>query len=152
MNRGRRRKVQYGTSKLRVTGGDAAPYDVFVGNTHPDSTEENIKDVLKKVSESLTDDLKLAEPLEILLVECLTKPRDDGRKLWTKNWRVQVPNRFREYMLRPEAYPVGWSSRRYFPARASRQPVPPLDPTLQEPAEKRPNLGSEPAGQAAALQ
>lgn len=152
VNRGRRKKVQYGTSKLRVTGGDAAPYDVFVGNTHPDSTEENIKDVLKKVSESLTDDLKLAEPLEILLVECLTKPRDDGRKLWTKNWRVQVPNRFREHMLRPEAYPVGWSSRRYFPARAPRQPVPPLDPTSQEPAEKRPNLGSEPAGQAAAAQ
>jgi hypothetical protein len=82
VNRDRRKKVQYGTRKLRVTGGDAAPYDVFVGNTHPDSTEENIKDVLKKVSESLTDDLKLAEPLEILLVECLTKARDDGRKLW----------------------------------------------------------------------
>ena len=108
--RGRRKKVQYGTSKLRVTGGDAAPYDVFVGNTHPDSTEEIVKDVLKKVSEAMAEDLKLTEPLEILEVECLTKPKDDGRKLWTKNWRVQVPNRFREHMLRPEAYPVGWSS------------------------------------------
>ena len=44
-------------------------------------------------------------------------------------------------MLRPEAYPVGWSSRRYFPARAARTPVPGLDPTV-EPAEKRPNFGS----------
>ena len=139
--RGRRKKVQYGTSKLRVTGGDAAPYDVFVGNTHPDSTEEVIKDVLKKVSEAMAVDLKLTEPLDILEVECLTKPRDDGRKLWTKNCRVQVPNRFREHMLRPEAYPVGWSSRRYFPARAPRQAVPALDPTNQQPAQKRPNMG-----------
>ena len=85
--RGRKKKVQYGTSKVRVAGGDAAPYDVFVGNTHPDSTEEIVKDVLKKVSEAMAEDLKLTEPLEILEVECLTKPRDDGRKLWTKNWR-----------------------------------------------------------------
>ena len=28
-----RRKVQYGTSQVRVAGGEAAPYDVFVGNT-----------------------------------------------------------------------------------------------------------------------
>ena len=83
--RGRKKKVQYGTSKVRVAGGDAAPYDVFVGNTHPDSTEEIVKDVLKKVSEAMAEDLKLTEPLEILEVECLTKPRDDGRKLWTKN-------------------------------------------------------------------
>ena len=149
-NRGRRRQVQYGTSKLRISGGDAAPYDVFVGNTHPDSTEENIREVLKKVSETLTDELKLPEPLEILQVECLTKPRDDGRKLWAKNWRVQVPNRFREHMLRPEAYPIGWSSRRYFPARAPRQPVPPLDPTVQGPVEKRPHLGPGPDNQASA--
>ena len=150
--RGRRKKVQYGTSKLRVTGGDAAPYDVFVGNTHPDTTEEIVRDVLKKVSESMPDELKLADNLEILEVECLTKPRDDGRKLWSKNWRVQVPNRFRDHMLRSEAYPIGWSSRRYFPARAPRQPVPGLDPTNQQPAQKRPNLGQVPPGDTSQIQ
>ena len=145
--RGRRKKVQYGTSKLRVSGGDAAPYDVFVGNTHPESTEEIIREVLVKVSEVMPEDQKLSEPLEILEIECLTKPRDDGRKLWSKNWRVQVSNRFREHMLRPEAYPIGWSSRRYFPARAPRQPVPALDPTNQQPAQKRPHLVQGPPGQ-----
>ena len=40
VTRGRRKKVQYGTSKLRVSGDDAAPYDIFVGNTHPESTRE----------------------------------------------------------------------------------------------------------------
>ena len=87
--------------------------------------------------------MKLEEPLEILEVECLTKPRDDGRKNWTKNWRVRVSNKFRAHMLRAEAYPVGWSSRRYFPARAARPPVAPLNPVQQQqqpPEPKRPNL------------
>ena len=143
VNRGRRKPVQYGTSKVKVTGGEAAPYDVFVGNTHPDSTEEIIKDVLIKVSERMPEEMNLTEPLEILQVECLTKPRTDGRKNWTRNWRVQVPNRFREHMLKPEAYPAGWASRKYFPARAARPQVPALDPT-QQPADKRPNLGNAP--------
>ena len=99
--RGRRRQaqVQYGTSQVKVAGGEAAPYDVFVGNTHPDSTDEIIKEVLIKVSEKMPDEMKLGEPLEILEVECLTKPREDGRKNWTRNWRVRVANRFREHML-----------------------------------------------------
>ena len=135
-----RRKVQYGTSQVRVAGGEAAPYDVFVGNTHPGSTDDIIKEVLVKVSENMSEEFKLTEPLEILEVECLTKPRTDGRPSWTRNWRVRVPNRFRQHMLRPEAYPTGWSSRRYFPARAARPPVAPLYPEQQQPDRKRPNL------------
>ena len=46
-------------------------------------------------------------------------------------------------MLRAEAYPTGWASRRFFPARAARTPVPPLDPTVGQPIEKRPNLGQD---------
>ena len=148
-----RRKVQYGTSQVKVTGGEAAPYDVFVGNTHPDTTENIIKEVLAQVALKMPEDMKLEEPLQILEVECLTKPRTDGRKLWTKNWRVQVSNRFREHMLRPEAYPMGWSSRRYFPAlRAARPPVPPLNPVQHQPDPKRPNLGPSQDGTASADQ
>ena len=98
-----RKKVQYGTSQVKVTGGEAAPYDVFVRNTHPDTTENIVKEVLAQVSLNIPEEMKLEEPLSILEVECLTKPRTDGRKSWTKNWRVQVSNRFREHILRPEA-------------------------------------------------
>ena len=103
----------------------------------------NIRSVLVKIAESLTGDLTLSEPLEILQIECLTKPRTDGRTNWCKNWRVQLPNKFRQHMLRAEAYPAGWASRRFFPARAARTPVPPLDPTVGKPTEKRPNLGQD---------
>ena len=135
-----------GTNQVKVTGGEAAPYEVFVGNTHPDTTETIVKEVLAQVSQSMPEEMKLQEPLMILEVECLTKPRTDGRKSWTKNWRVQVSNRFREHMLRPEAYPMGWSSRRYFPARAARPAVPPLNPVQDQPDPKRPNLGQSQDG------
>ena len=61
-------------------GGEAAPYDVVIGNTHPESTEEIIKDVLKRVSENMPDELKLESPLVINEIECMTKPRPDGSR------------------------------------------------------------------------
>ena len=139
----RQRPVQYGTSKVNIAGGEARPYDVVIGNTHPGSTEEIIKDVLQKVAQKMPDEVKLEEPLDILEIECLTKARDDGSRIWTKTWRVQVPNKFREHMLRPEAFPAGWTSRRYFPPRPQRPPVPELDPTAVPPPEKRPNLQTQ---------
>ena len=86
-------------------------------------------------------DLTLKSPLEIIEVECLTKPRNDGSRIWTKTWRVQVPNKFREHKMRPEAYPAGWNSLKYFPPRPQRSPVVELDPTGTMPQIKRPNRG-----------
>ena len=142
-NQGRRqRTVQYGTAKLPVTArGEAAPYSVVVGNTHPESTEEIIREVLKNISKGAEESLAPSEPLEILEVECLTKPRTDGRRIWTRTWRVEVPNKFREYMQRPDAYPSGWTSRKYFPPRAQRPDVPDLYPVGVQPPVKKPNVG-----------
>ena len=141
-NQGRKpRKVQYGTAaRVEVAGGEAAPYDVVIGNTNPRSTEAIITEVLKKVADNLPEELKLDDELEILEVECLTKQRDDGSRIWSKTWRVQVPNKFREHMMRPEAYPAGWNCRKYFPPRSKRPPVPELDPTLSEPPVKKANI------------
>ena len=143
-NQGRKsRPVQHGTAKVNVDGGEAAPYDVVVANTNPRSTEEIIKNVLLQVSESLTGENKLNEPLEILEIECLTKPREDGRRVWMKTWRIQVPNKFKDYMMKPEAFPTGWTSRKYFPPRAQRPPVADLDPTAAQPPGKRANLEAQ---------
>ena len=65
-------------------------------------------------------EMKLSEPLEVEMVDELTKPREDGKQPWSRNWRVQVPHRFREHILRPEAIPEGWTSRRFFPPRPRR--------------------------------
>ena len=135
----RRRKVNYGTSGVMVAGGEAAPYEVFIGNTNPGSTETIIKDVLLQCSESVPEEMKLQEPLQVLEVVCLTRPSTDGTPLRTKCWKVVVPNKFREHMMRHEAFPMGWSHRRFFPkSNKPRAPsVPPLDPV-----QKRANLGA----------
>ena len=43
---------------------------------------------------------------------------------------------FKDHMMRVESYPMGWSTRRYFPPRAPRPSVPPLNPL-----QKRQNMG-----------
>jgi len=118
------RKVQYGTGQVTVggDGGEAAPYEVWIGNTHPASTKEIITEVLLECGRRMEGG-GLQEELKILDVECLTKPRDDGKEPYTKQWRVKVPNRFREHMKLPGAYQIGWSTRRFFPARSSRPKV-----------------------------
>ena len=144
-NQGRKqRPVQHGIAKVNVVGGEAAPYDVVIGNTNPGSTKEIIIEVLQKVALQVSEEFKPEEPLEVLEVECLTKPRDDGRRIWVKTWRVQVPNKFKEYMERPEAYPSGWTARKYFPPKAPRPPVPDLVPTAAQPPVKRANVGGPP--------
>ena len=60
----------------------------MIGNTHPGSTEEIMRDVLIRVAEGMPEELKLDSPLEILEVECLTKPRTDGSRIWTRTWRI----------------------------------------------------------------
>ena len=70
----RNRKVNYGKCNVEVAGGEAAPYEVFVGNTNPGSTPEIIGDVLKKCAEMLPPDQQLSEPLKVLQVKCRTRP------------------------------------------------------------------------------
>ena len=134
------RPVQQGTAQINVEGAEAAPFDIVVGNTHPDSTEEIIRDVLTRVSEALEGEDKLHEKLHIIEVECLTKPREDGSRIWSKSWRIQVPNKFHAHMMKPQAVPTGWTSRKYFPPRLSRPPVPDLDPTQTQPPGKKAHL------------
>ena len=127
----RQRKVNYGKSNVNVAGGEAAPYDVYIGNTNPASTEEIIKKVLEKCLDTIPADQKPLEPFEILSISCMTKARDDGYPLRTKSWKVTVPNRLREYMMKDEAYPCGWSHRRFFPKR-NNNAVPDVNPSAKK--------------------
>ena len=93
--------MQYGASTVSVVGGEAAPYDVFIGNTNPASTETIVRQVLQVCAKTVTGEDKLNEQLEILEVECLTKDRNYGYKTRTKSWRVSLPHKFRDHMMKP---------------------------------------------------
>ena len=105
---------------------------MFIGNTNPASTEDIVKKVLAKCLDNIPAEHKPDEPFEVLKVTCMTKPRDDGYPLRTKSWKVTVPNRLREYMMKDEAYPCGWSHRRFFPPKRSAPAVPDVDPTAKK--------------------
>ena len=115
------RKVNYGNSSVMIEGGEAAPIDIFIGNTNPGSTPEIISDVLVKCAEMSED---ITEALVVSEVKCLTK--DENPR--TKCWKVTVPNKFREYMDKDSAFPRGWSHRKFFQARNNKNKVVPLNP------------------------
>ena len=138
------RKVNYGKCKVDIAGGEAAPYEIFIGNTNPASTEEKIGEVLKKCADLLPEDQKLAVPLQVLKITCLSKANENGEPLRTKCCKVQVPNMFREHMLKDIAYPSGWSHRRFFPKKIQKS-VPPVDPHASEPKRQHLSVAAEDA-------
>ena len=98
-----------------------APYDVYIANTHPNCTDDLIKEVLTEIADNMPDEMKLNEKFRILEVECQTKPRE-GVKIYSKSWRVRVENKFKEHICRPEAIPPGWTSRKFYYRREPRNP------------------------------
>ena len=125
VRRRRHRQGVQGTSKVVIKEAAAiAPVEFHIGNTHVDSDGDTVKRVLKLVASALPAEMALDGELEVEVVECLTKEKE-GYKPWCKNWRVRVPQKHKQHMMRPEALPEGWTSRRFYPARAPRPPPPP---------------------------
>ena len=129
----KQRKINYGKAKVTTGRSDVAvaPYEVFIANTHPESTAELIKEIL---IECASDDTSRDSPLEVIDVKCMMN-REKIPNPRTLCWKVTVPNREREYMMKDESYPEGWGHRRFFPPKSS---VPLLRPT--QPAAKQPHV------------
>ena len=130
VNRRKPRKVNYGKAKVTTGRSDeaVAPFEVFIANTHPGSTKELIKEIL--VDCASNDETRNA-PLEVLDVKCMTN-KEKILNPRTLCWKVTVPHREREHMIKDESFPEGWAHRRFFPPRAS---VPQLKPNM--PAAKQ---------------
>ena len=126
------RKMTYGTNKVEIEGAEAAPIEVFVGNTNPKATEEIIKKVLLKCADNMPDKPKL----EILEVKLLTNPERDPNPRF-KSWKVKVPYIWKSLVEDDSFYPNGWSHRKYFQKRVQqdrnmRQHMDPTDPVNME--------------------
>ena len=126
------RKVAYGKAKVTTLRSDeaVAPYEVFITNTHPGSRPDLIKEIL--IECSTADSTR--EALEIIDVKCMTN-KEKIINPRTLCWKVTVPHRERDYMLKDESYPEGWAHRRFFQPRSS---TPLLKPSL--PAAKMPRM------------
>ena len=109
------RKVTYGKSKVTMDGAEAAPIEIFIGNTNPRATPEIITDVMKKCAEDLPE--KIA--LEVVEVKCLNNLEVDPNPR-TRCWKITVPYKYKELMVRDELYPTGWSHRQFYSARPNK--------------------------------
>jgi hypothetical protein len=106
--------MNYGTNSVEVEGAEAAPIEIFVGNTNPKATDEIIKRVLLKCADNMPEKPKL----EILEVTLLTNPERDPNPRF-KSWMVRVPYSFKSLMENDSFYPNGWSHRKYFPKKTA---------------------------------
>jgi hypothetical protein len=94
---------------------EAAPVDIFVGNTNPKATPEKIAAVMKQCAEQLSE----MTELEVLEVKCLTN-LDLMPNPRTKCWKLTVPYKFKELMAQDELHPAGWSHRPFFPPKQNK--------------------------------
>ena len=117
VNRRKQRKVNYGKAKVASGRSDeaVAPYEIFIANTHPESTPDLIKEILVECSDA---DSTRDTSLEIIEVKCMTNLEKIPNPR-TLCWKVKVPHREREYMIKDESYPEGWAHRRFFPPRTN---------------------------------
>ena len=102
----------YTKSNFTLVGAEAAPVDMFIGNTNPLATADMIKTVLTKSATQVNQDIAL----NVLDVKCLNDfERDPNPR--SKCWKVTVPYAFKEFMEKDEVYPTGWSHRKFFPPK-----------------------------------
>ena len=107
----------YAKAKIETFKSDriVAPLEVFIANTHPQSTEDIVKNILTECADA---DKSRTNKLDILEVKCMTNLERFPHQR-TLYWKVVVPHREREYMLKDESYPTGRAHRRFFPPRQS---------------------------------
>ena len=82
----------------------AGPSEIWVGNTRPETDEEKVKSVLTLAASKIG-----VVEFKVEKVVKLTK-QDHPR---TRSWKVVVPARLKNEMLKPEMYPPGWTFREF---------------------------------------
>ena len=97
-----RPKVNTGSANSEGLLDQAGPGYFWIGNTRADTDKDKVEDLLKIAADNLeVQNFKVEE------VVCLTK----DPHFRTKSWKVAVPSRLCETMLKPEMYPAGWTFR-----------------------------------------
>ena len=97
-------KAATGTAKLAEFQDLAGPAMFWIGNTHPNTSKENMEVALKRCAED-----KKIDNFKIEDIFCLTKDSNPR----TKTWKVTVPGRLKGIMEDSDMYPAGWSHRTF---------------------------------------
>ena len=99
-----RPKVNTGNASMEEFADLAGPTEIWVGNTRPETDEEKVEQVLMLTASKIG-----ISGFKVEKVVKLTK-QDQPR---TRSWKVVVPARLKEDMMKPEMYPPGWTFREF---------------------------------------
>ena len=114
------RPAKCGTGALNKGDGNAcrvADYEMYVGRTHPETTEDDIIGLIK--NNTATDDND--EGVKLNIVEVINEAKDKAGRIVSKSWRVSFSFSDKEIMLQETSWPAGWIFRQYFPPREPKK-------------------------------
>ena len=77
---------------------------MFVGRTHPETTEADIRELV--IENTATDE---SEGVTLENIDCISELKDDNDRLISKGWRVSMNYSDKETMLKESSWPAGWS-------------------------------------------
>ena len=99
-------------------GKHVASFQMFVGRTHPDTTEEDICELV--VQNTIAGE---SEGVKLENVEVISELKDDNGKLLSKGWKVSMNYSDKDLMMKDSSQPAGWTFRQYFPPKQHKKPV-----------------------------
>ena len=86
---------------------------MYVGRTHPETTEEDIRSLVIDYtkSEDKPDGVIVSD------VDILAEMKDQRERVVSKCWCISFPFADKELMMQASSWPAGWTYRQYFPSR-----------------------------------
>lgn len=101
-----------GCSGRAGAGKHVASFQMFVGRTHPDTTESDIRELV--IENTITED---TDGVKLENVDFISELKDDKDRIISKGWRVSMSYNDKEIMMKESSWPAGWSFRQYYAPR-----------------------------------
>ena len=91
-----------------MSGAEAAPVCVHIGNVNPNATEARVKEAILECARNMIE--KPGELKEDELYVVLVRRKEEDPNPRTRAWKLTIPNLWREQALnKSDFYPRGWS-------------------------------------------
>ena len=100
--------------------GKVADFQMYVGRTHPDTTEDDIKSLVKEY----TTTGERQDGVILTAVEVLKEMTDTSGRVISKCWKVSFPDSDKDVMMEGSSWPAGWTYRRFFAGRQQQKDIP----------------------------
>ena len=100
------------------TRAKVADFEMYVGRTHPDTSEDDIIGLVAELTSC-----ENVDGVVLSTVDVINEVKDKQNRIISKSWRVTFPFSENDRMLQDSAWPAGWTYRQYFPAKKQKKQI-----------------------------